>query len=161
MKFKKLNITTLAFWLLTSSLLLIDQLSNLEVDLVLRLFTTIMTACLSLSCLIVLRFSPYRQKSKYPGLIIFSIASSLILLFYQSIDSEWKTQTILFEKNSGKQRVEFQMKDIGARGYLRRTVKLIDYLYFFSLVEEVNKDSVDTSWRPVNKEVNKMGLKGG
>lgn len=161
MKFKKLNITTLAFWLLTSSLLLIDQLSNLEVDLVLRLFTTIMTACLSLSCLIVLRFSPYREKPKYPGLIIFSIASSLVLLFYQSIDSEWKTQTILFEKNSGKQRVEFQMKDIGARGYLRRTVKLTDYLYFFSLVEEVNKDSVDTSWRPVNKDVNEMGLKGG
>jgi hypothetical protein len=75
----------------------------------------------------------------------------------------FKTQTVLYRmKSNPERRIEFQMEDVGALGYNRRTVEITPCFYFFSSWREVDENAVDTTkWRYVNEAVNEIGLKGG
>lgn len=76
--------------------------------------------------------------------------------------SGWKTQTITHRKiNNSDIRIEFQMEDIGAFGYNRRTVEVRSLTPFFQLVKEAPQNLSETEWKEVNEDVNELGLKGG
>ncbi len=75
--------------------------------------------------------------------------------------SAWKTQKIIYQNGHLKfKRIEFQMQDIGAFGYNKRTVEVIYLTDLFMIVKPVEKD-IDkrVEWIKIDKEVNELGLK--
>lgn len=73
----------------------------------------------------------------------------------------WRTQTILYQNGHlSFKTVEFQMQDIGALGYNRRTVEVIYLTPLFILTNEVpNGIDKRVEWVKVDKDVNELGLK--
>ena len=73
----------------------------------------------------------------------------------------WKTQTVLYQnKHLTFNKVEFQMQDIGARGYNKRTVQVIYLTPYFILTHKVPNDIENKiEWLKIDKEVNELGLK--
>jgi len=73
----------------------------------------------------------------------------------------WRTETILYQNGHlSFKKVEFQMQDIGAFGYNRRTVEVIYLTPLFMLTSEVS-DDIDkrVEWVKVDKDVNELELK--
>ncbi|MBR9855734.1 MAG: hypothetical protein GYB37_14335 [Algicola sp.] len=56
--------------------------------------------------------------------------------------------------------MEFQMQDVGASGYNRRTVKVTYLTNFFMIIDPVEKDiDKHSEWIKIDKEINELGLK--
>ena len=75
--------------------------------------------------------------------------------------STWKTQEIIYQNaHFSNKKVEFQMQDLGALGYKRRTVELLYLTDLFMIVSPVEKD-IDNSveWLKVDQEINELLLK--
>ena len=75
--------------------------------------------------------------------------------------SAWRTQKILYQNGHlNNKRVEFQMQDVGALGYNKRTVEVTYLTGLFMIVEPVeNNIGERVEWVKVDKEVNELGLK--
>lgn len=77
--------------------------------------------------------------------------------------STWKTQTVaLVNEKMTNHKVEFQMKDIGAFGYAKRTAEVIYFSKHFYIVWAEKYDERNFSEHPlkrVNQDINEMGLK--
>ena len=75
--------------------------------------------------------------------------------------SAWRTQTVLYQNGHlSFKTVEFQMQDVGALGYNKRTVEVFYLTSFFMTTSEVPND-IDkrVEWVKVDKDVNELGLK--
>ncbi len=73
----------------------------------------------------------------------------------------WQTQEILYQNERLKiKTVEFQMRDVGALGYRKRTVEVLYLTPLFMITNEVPKD-IDkrAEWIKVDIDVNELGLK--
>lgn len=72
------------------------------------------------------------------------------IVFSSSI---WKTNKVLFiNKENQNHKVEFQMQDIGALGYNKRTVEVIHYYNLFMIVKSKNKTfEHNNNWIKVEK----------
>lgn len=96
----------------------------------------------------------------YPSifLILVFVSNPMKILFSSGA---WRTQTILYQNgHQSFKTVEFQMQDIGALGYKKRTVEVTYLTPFFMLTSEVPND-IDkrVEWIKVDKDVNELGLK--
>lgn len=84
-----------------------------------------------------------------------------IILFFNA--ATWKTQTVkLINENRTSHKVEFQMKDIGAFGYSKRTCEVqyfSKYFYFVVTRQYDDKNISGHKWKKVNQDINEMGLK--
>lgn len=76
--------------------------------------------------------------------------------------SAWKTQTVIYKyKNSKNKTIEYQMQNIGARGYNKRTVKVQYFLLkTFMITDADYRSDDDADWIKVNVDKNELGLKG-
>ncbi|AFM02763.1 hypothetical protein Fleli_0274 [Bernardetia litoralis DSM 6794] len=85
----------------------------------------------------------------------------LNLMKFLSSTGTWRTQTILYQnKNLSFKTVEFQMKDIGAFGYNRRTVEVFYLTPLFIITSKVPNDIDEgVEWFKADKDVNELGLK--
>lgn len=105
------------------------------------------------------------NEAKWLAICTLLVANTSIAVYYVFLDwrGEWKTQSIEYQNLQLVNRtIEFQLQDIGARGYHRRFVDRIKILPFLEWTKEVEIDSVDaSSWLKVDIYVNEMGLKGG
>lgn len=75
--------------------------------------------------------------------------------------SVWHTQTIDYRhKHFSFRTVEFQMQDVGAMGYNKRTVEVFYITPYFMITSQVPAN-IDTNaeWTLVNEDVNELGLK--
>jgi hypothetical protein len=91
-------------------------------------------------------------------LILIFVVNPMKILFSSGA---WRTQTILYQNGHlSFKTVEFQMQNIGALGYNRRTVEVIYLTPLFILTNEVPND-IDkrVEWIKVEKDVNELGLK--
>lgn len=72
------------------------------------------------------------------------------IVFSSSI---WKTNKVLFiNQENQNHKVEFQMQDIGALGYNKRTVEVIHYYNLFMIVKSKNKTfEHNNNWIKVEK----------
>ncbi|MEN8123000.1 MAG: hypothetical protein ABFS35_21855 [Bacteroidota bacterium] len=73
----------------------------------------------------------------------------------------WRTQTVLYQNgHSNFKKVEFQMQDVGAFGYNKRTVEVTYLTDLFMFVKSVDRN-IDKSveWVRVDKDINELGLK--
>ena len=84
-----------------------------------------------------------------------------IRIFFST--SAWRTQTVLYQNaHLSFKTVEFQMQDVGALGYNRRTVEVLYLTNYFMVISEVpNKVDLryEYEWIKVDKDVNELGLK--
>lgn len=90
-------------------------------------------------------------------ILIFVLGSNKILFS----TGAWRTQTILYKNaNLSFKTVEFQMQDISALGYHKRTVEVFYLTPFFMITTEVpiNIDK-KVEWVKVDKNVNELGIK--
>jgi len=73
----------------------------------------------------------------------------------------WRTQTILYQNGHlSFKTVEFQMQDVGALGFNKRTVEVLYLTPFFIITSEVPNDiETRVEWVKVDKDVNELGLK--
>jgi hypothetical protein len=98
------------------------------------------------------------------GFAIFLIIAAAIFPFVLmrgiNLVTPYKTQTILYRSIEDPDvTIEFQMKDVGGRGYLKRVVK-IEPGFFWDRATGVDLEAVDQSkWRRVDEDVNEHGLK--
>lgn len=73
----------------------------------------------------------------------------------------WKTQKICYQNGHFSfKKVEFQMQDVGALGYHKRTVCVTYITDFFMIVNEVEID-IDkrVEWIKIDQEINELNLK--
>ena len=73
----------------------------------------------------------------------------------------WKTQKEIYKnEHLNHKKVEFQMQDVGALGYNKRTVEVTYITDLFMIVSPVKND-IDkrVEWVKINKEINELGLK--
>jgi hypothetical protein len=74
------------------------------------------------------------------------------------VSSAWKTQSVIYQNQfDSSKKVEFQMLDIGAFGYRRRTVEVNYITNWFFISKE--KGIYNSDWKKVNLEVNELGIK--
>lgn len=75
----------------------------------------------------------------------------------------WKTQTVeLINENYSNHKVELQMKDLGALGYLKRNAEvyyLTDYFYLVWAKEHDERNFLGHDWKRVDLNVNELGLR--
>lgn len=93
-------------------------------------------------------------------LIIAAAIFPFVLMRGMTLVTPYKTQTILYRiiEDPGVI-IEFQMKDVGGRGYLKRVVQ-IEPGFFWDRATGVDLEAVDQSkWRRVDEDVNEHGLK--
>lgn len=105
------------------------------------------------------------RKLKIISLILPSLTLITILIIkpikiiFES--SAWKTQKVIYQNNRiGFNKVEFQMQDIGALGYNKRTVEVFYLTNLFMIISPLEKTiNKNTKWIKVNKEINELELK--
>lgn len=74
------------------------------------------------------------------------------------VSSAWKTQYIVYQnKFDSSKKVEYQMMDIGAFGYRRRTVEVNYITDWFFISKE--KGIYNSDWKKATIEINELGLK--
>jgi hypothetical protein len=105
------------------------------------------------------------RKGKIIGAVFPTIFLTLILVVGPMkilfSTGAWQTQTILYQNGHlSFKTVEFQMQDVGALGYNKRTIEVFYLTPFFMTTSEVPND-IDqrVEWIKVDKEVNELGLK--
>ena len=78
-----------------------------------------------------------------------------------SSSSAWQTQKILYRNSHWSSKtIEFQMQDVGARGYNKRIVQVLYLTSFFMITNKVPND-IDkrVEWIRIDKDVNELKLK--
>ncbi|NVK73282.1 MAG: hypothetical protein HWE24_07370 [Oceanospirillaceae bacterium] len=75
--------------------------------------------------------------------------------------SAWRTQKVIYQnEHLSSKKIEFQMQDVGAFGYNRRTVEVTYLTDLFMIVRpaEIDVDEND-DWVRIDQEVNELELK--
>ncbi len=77
--------------------------------------------------------------------------------------TNWKTQTIIYQNiEADNLTIEYQMQDIGAFGYNKRTVSVNNIIGLFAVIKPIDIDTISkTNWKLLNKHINEIELKGG
>ena len=98
------------------------------------------------------------KKHKYIYIIIVIIASLTVKLYFL-LFPPFQTQTIMYRnKDNRNLRVEFQMQDMGAFGYNRRTV-IVEPGTFFDTTKPIDVRKLDKNeWVLVDEEVNELHI---
>lgn len=107
-----------------------------------------------------------KTKSKRIAGIVFPSIILILVIFIGPLKvlfsfGAWQTQTVLYQNGHLTfKTVEFQMQDVGAMGYNKRTVEVLYLTNLFIITSEVPKD-IDqrVEWLKVNKEINELGIK--
>ena len=75
--------------------------------------------------------------------------------------SSWKTQKVIYQnRHLNFKKVEFQMQDIGAFGYNKRTVEVFYLTKLFMIISPIENDIKErVEWIKVDKEINELGIK--
>jgi hypothetical protein len=93
-------------------------------------------------------------------LVMSSILSKYDILRYVFSSSSWNTQTILYEsKTQSNKRIEFQMQDVGALGYNKRTVEVVYFSPWFMITKQIDPSKIlQRDWKKVHKNVNELNF---
>jgi hypothetical protein len=105
------------------------------------------------------------RSGKIIGTVLPTIVLTLILVAgpmkFLFSTGAWRTQTILYQNGHlSFKTIEFQMQDVGALGYNKRTVEVFYLTPFFMITSEFPNDiEKRVEWVKVDKEINELGLK--
>lgn len=143
---KNIAIVFNSFFILLFLTFLVDSFTVIEIKV--QIIKSIVYLGLMFLCPSVLLFNLWYFKNyivKISSLIIPIIVLIGIIYFGSTkitfSSSVWTTQNILFiNKQNHNNRVEFQLKDIGALGYKKRTVEVIHISNWFMIVKSKNQN---------------------
>ena len=104
-----------------------------------------------------------KERIVYSILPLGSIVAILIIgpMTITRASASWSTQTVIYQSDKfGFNQVEFQMQDVGALGYNRRTVQVMYLTDLFIITKPIDTD-IETSsgWIKVDIHVNELDLK--
>ena len=93
--------------------------------------------------------------------LVFSLSIGYMPIIFNS--ANWKTQTIIYQNiEDDNLTIEYQIQDVGAFGYNKRTVIVYDLLGLFAVIKPTDIDTISkANWNLLNKHINEMELKGG
>ncbi len=154
------------FYCITVLLYIIDSLT--AVDIKVQFFKTFIYWGFLIETPILLFWNLLIIKSKKKRLIG-TIYPIFILTYILAINpcsilsnkETWKTQNIIYQNTHFKsKRIEFQMQDIGALGYNKRTVEVFYLTPLFTISRQV-PSNIDNKveWEKVDIEVNELKIK--
>lgn len=166
MKNKYISRLLNGFFILAVGLFLLDHLSSFDIkSQPIKSFAYFGVLVLAPLALVWNLWNSKTPKRKIISIIV-PILTILGILLIGPIkiifsSSSWKTQKILYQnEHSEFKKVEFQMQDVGASGYNRRTVKVTYLTNFFMIIDPVEKDiDKHSEWIKIDKEINELGLK--
>ncbi|PJJ60015.1 hypothetical protein CLV45_1440 [Hymenobacter chitinivorans DSM 11115] len=144
---------------LTSLLFVADVTTPLNINSLQLSYLVLVVALLS-AVTYLCRALFAQHRAAYTGtVLVLAVLLSLVefLFIYRG---GWHTQSINYvNRESANTVIEFQMKDVGAFGYQKRTVEKLKLLPGISWMKETDPEKVDTLlWQPVNIDVNELGL---
>lgn len=105
-----------------------------------------------------------KQRHVFIALLVGLVMVSIIIIGPMKIifsSSSWKTQNIVYKHGHlNFKTVEYQMQDIGAFGYNKRTVEVLYLTPWFTIISPVIND-IDkrVEWIRVDEDINELGLK--
>lgn len=107
-------------------------------------------------------FAKTHKANKFLSILISILVFSFILIVsplrYINATSVWETRTILLEhKNDKSKRVEFQVQDVGALGFNKRTVEVKHIMSWIMKVKPYSTKSVNKeNWNEAKNEFDSM-----
>ncbi|MEM9858139.1 MAG: hypothetical protein AAF843_12315 [Bacteroidota bacterium] len=109
-------------------------------------------------------WKPNRSRTAY--ILWVAILSNFFVLFgwaFFSLGGPWQTQVIIYRNLKNENRtIEFQMQDVGAFGYNRRSIERLRICGFLEIIDPIDIGNIDTlKWERVDIDLNEMNLKGG
>lgn len=162
----KVNIFLNGVFILICIVLLLNELTSFEIkSQPIKSFVYFGVLIFTPSILILNLFVNKTNKRKittaiFPSLVLIGIfiLGPMKMVFKSSV---WKTQIILYQsKQLSFKKVEFQMQDVGALGYHKRTKEITYLTDLFMIVNPIDKDINESlEWVKVEKVVNELGLK--
>ncbi len=161
------KILNIAFYL-TVTLFLLDRLPNFDIKN--QTLKTLIYWGILIETPLVLIWNAYIQKTKLKKLIwaIFPIITLISIFIINPMiilfsSGAWQTQTILYKNTHlNFKQIEFQMQDIGALGYKKRTVEVIYLTPFFTISSSIPENiEQKLEWIKVDEEINEVEFKGG
>ncbi|WP_224994341.1 hypothetical protein [Cesiribacter sp. SM1] len=148
--------------IISLALLLLDRITDLEINSIIVYFFILFIA-LGTGRLIIGGSSFKIDIKKAVGFALIITTLAYIVRSFIVWGGNWKTQTVVYQNlHLPNRTVEFQMQDIGARGYNRRTVDRIKLFPFIDWIRDIDDANIDTgTWKKVDIDINEIGLKGG
>lgn len=163
---KPISIALNSLYSIMVGLLLLDELTSFDIKS--QPVKTFIYEGLLFATPVVLIFNAIvlkKRPQKLAGLALPVLMLALILIIgpinLMWASGAWRTQDVLYKKrNNSFQKVEFQMQDVGALGYNRRTVKVLYLTPLFVITSAIPVGiEHDATWENVNEEVNELHLK--
>jgi hypothetical protein len=162
-----INKLLLTVFLATTTLLLLDELTPLEIS-SLQLSTWLCVAVAA--CGITYYGRAFLRWSNRKSVVAFvALATISTLLRYSLVwGGDWATDTIMYQnRQSANRTIEFQLQNPGPGSYNRRIIDKFKLMPGISWVKvlgkyplDISKSTIDASdWKQVDIEVNELGLK--
>lgn len=158
---KKERIIFILTLIVTSTLLLIERLTSIEINNNFILFFLVFTVIGNLS-LIISQYLFDKLSKNYVILllvIIFSVCLVVAVLTWTNI---WNTQAILYRnKKNPQQTIEYRMRNKYGFGFEKQIVRKKKILPYIDDIVVADTTTIDKSkWIRVNELVNEMGFPG-
>ena len=109
----------------------------------------------------VIKEKKWQKAGRFVPVFVLGALLFMEPLRFFSASRSWKTQIIILQdKHSSTHKIEFQLQDMGARGYNKRTVEVQYLTDFFMIAHPVARNFVaDENWLKIDKVVNELNLK--
>jgi hypothetical protein len=158
---KKERIVFISVLIATSTLLLIERLTSIEINSNTILFFLVFTVIGNLA-LIISQYLFDTLSKKYVIsllIIVFTVCLGVAVLTWTNI---WKTQSILYRNiKHPKQTIEYRMRSKYGFGYEKQIVRRKKVLPYINDIIVADTATIDKSkWIRVDEIVNEMGFPG-
>jgi len=156
----KVTIGLNVLYALVTALFFMDAYSAVEIKWQ-PLKTAVYTVFI-LGSVLLLLWNVFALKNKLYTVLPFAIfmyclaLNPLNIVFSLSV---WHTQEIVYKNRHTPAVIAYQMKDIGALGYRKRTVQVRSFTPLFEISSPAPTDYKGKGWYPVFEDVNEMALK--
>lgn len=158
---KKERIVFISVLLVTSTLLLIERLTSIEINSNTILFFLVFTVLGNLA-LIISQYLFDRLSKKYVIsllIIVFTVCLGVAVLTWTNT---WKTQAILYRnKQNPQQTIEYRLRSKYGFGYEKQIVRRKKVLPYINDIIIADTTTIDRSkWIRVDEIVNEIGFPG-
>lgn len=146
-------------FLLSTVLIILDDSTDFEINHSAIYFVILYIVFSSL--LLTIRQFFLKIKEVYLFIMLVSIGVFCYTGYFFTWGGEWCTQTIIYQHKYNKRRtIEYQMVDMGAFGYSRRTIDRIKLFPFFDWTKQILENEMNASeWEKVDIYVNDIEIK--
>lgn len=158
---KKERLVFISVLIVTSSLLVIERLTSIEINNNLILFFLVFTVIGNLS-LIISQYLFGELSKKYIALLLLIVFAVCLGVAVLTWTNNWKTQAILYRNSKHpRQTIEYRMRSKYGYGFEKQLIRKKRILPYINDIAIADTSTIDKSkWIRVNEIVNEMGFPG-